>query len=165
MGGIPFLPKLKRCCFCTRKLKVACLFIVIWSMLAAIHSTRILFWPACDNLYEIDGGTHYEAISYFKWLLFIINMCTLISSFAYFLGLFWGNKHTADVFMLFGFLSALAMVVHASLNILQIICSYGDTDENDEHSCTDPSDIIAHLIYFFLWCYFIMIVNSHRDNM
>ena len=43
MGGLP-LPKLERCCFCTRKLKVACIFIACWSMvrIKAVYCKLIL---------------------------------------------------------------------------------------------------------------------------
>nr|XP_021195704.1 uncharacterized protein LOC110380134 [Helicoverpa armigera] len=157
MGGLP-LPKLQRCCGCTRKLKIACILIAFWSMLSTSHSIRILFCPACSKIYfQGEGrGDFILEIIIVMWVLFVLDLFMLLSSFLYLLGLFLGKyRFTADLFMGFGFATAVTMCVHGVYNALQMI----------EVNCFNGSDSIAHFIYFILWMYFILIVNSHRDNM
>ncbi|KAF9417093.1 hypothetical protein HW555_005712 [Spodoptera exigua] len=150
------LPKMTHCCYCTRKFRLACILIACWSMISTSHSIRILFCPACTKVYTREGGMFYIAMIVVMWLLFLINVVLLSCSFFFLLSLFlMVYPISADLFMLFGFISSIFMIIHALINIAQII----DSD------CNNPSDSIAHFLYSILWVYFIFIVNTYRDEM
>ncbi|CAH1635645.1 unnamed protein product [Spodoptera littoralis] len=150
------LPKMKHCCYCTRKFRLACILISIWSMLSTAHSIRILFCPVCTKIYTREGGVLYIPMIIIMWILLLVNVVLLSCSFFFLLSLFLkAYPVTLDLFMIFGFVSAILMVIHGAVTIAQIIGS----------DCNNGSDSVAHFFYAMLWAYFILIVNTYRPQM
>ncbi|CAB3232038.1 unnamed protein product [Arctia plantaginis] len=153
----PCCPKFKRCCWCTRHLRVACVFIVLWSMLATCHSCGILMWPACPTQYTDESNPLFKPSFVFMWILLILNMLTVVCSFGFLLTLLFGRFLSfAEAFLSLGLLSAFFMLCHGVITLTMFL-----TRHEYNFDCWNPSDGIAHIIYFIVWSYFICIANSY----
>ncbi|KAF9790133.1 hypothetical protein SFRURICE_008150 [Spodoptera frugiperda] len=150
------LPKMKHCCYCTTKFRLACILIATWSMMSTAHSIRILFCPVCTKIYTREGGILYIPMIIIMWILLLVDVVLLSCSFFFLLSLFLkAYPITLDLFIIFGFFAAILMVIHASVTIAQIIAS----------DCNNGSDSVAHFFYAILWAYFILIVYTYREEM
>ncbi|XP_045515131.1 uncharacterized protein LOC123708459 [Pieris brassicae] len=153
MGILSFIPKVNRFSYCTRDLKCACVIIIFIGMLSSMHTASLLCLPHCRSLFEASSFVKIPT-NILRWLLFVCELIIIANCFAFLLGIFMNYRQIyADLLIISAIVTSLISVPYAVLMVIQE--QYTD--------CRWYYSQIFHLIlYFFMWGYFIVIVNSYE---
>ncbi|XP_045767454.1 uncharacterized protein LOC123868854 [Maniola jurtina] len=158
MGHFNWLPKVDRFCWCIRNLRCACFIIIFVGLCTSIFTASLLAKPACPDLFDASSPVRILT-DVFRWILFVSEMFLIVSCSAFMLGMFWSLPITADIFIGCALINILILIIFIPLLIIQeqyytnIYCGWYH------------SQILNLILYLIMLSYFVVVVNSYKEEM